>query len=173
MKKSIALLFGALFLFSMANAAVTVTKNGKKTKYENGSAVTVTGAAKVNYNGVQVTVPAKVTVQIAAGTNDTVKVSGENMRDVKVAGNTVNASGKASFSFSAKTNRITVNQGTVQVRNAAGKTAAVSAGASISTGTAEVEAAPAFVNEAVLAENTASQQAVQNAEETLSPSSPR
>lgn len=177
MKKSIALVFGALFLFSVANAAVTVTRNGKTSKYENGSTVRVTGqsAATVNYNGVKISVPAGVAVTIAENADGSVNVSGTNLAGVKVENNTVSSSGAVSFSVSPKTKDITVNRGTLVVQNASGKTTTVAAGSSFSAAAAEeaTSSLPAFVNEAVLGENTASQQATQDVEETLSPSSPR
>ncbi len=176
MKKSIALVFGALFLFSVANAAVTVTRNGKTSKYENGSTVRVTGqsAATVNYNGVKIFVPAGVAVTIAENADGSVNVSGTNLAGVKVENNTVSSSGAVSFSVSPKTKDITVNRGTLIVQDASGKTTTVAAGSSFSAAAAAgASSLPAFVNEAVLGENTASQQATQDVEEMLSPSSPR
>ena len=176
MKKSIALVFGALFLFSVANAAVTVTRNGKTSKYENGSTVRVTGqsAATVNYNGVKISVPAGVAVTIAENADGSVNVSGTNLAGVKVENNTVSSSGAVSFSVSPKTKDITVNRGALIVQDASGKTTTVAAGSSFSAAAAAgASSVPAFVNEAVLGENTASQQATQDVEEMLSPSSPR
>ncbi len=176
MKKSIALVFGALFLFSVANAAVTVTRNGKTSKYENGSTVRVTGqsAATVNYNGVKISVPAGVAVTIAENADGSVNVSGTNLAGVKVENNTVSSSGAVSFSVSPKTKDITVNRGALIVQDASGKTTTVAAGSSFSAAAAAgASSLPAFVNEAVLGENTASQQATQDVEEMLSPSSPR
>ena len=177
MKKTIALVFGALFLFSAAQAAVTVTRDGKTAKYENGSTVTVTGqsAAVVNYNGVKISVPAGSAVTITENADGSVRITGTNVAGVKVGSNTVSASGPVSFSVSPKTNAITVNRGTLVVQNASGRTTTVAAGSSYSGAAAEATASsvPAFVNEAVLGENTVSQQATQDVEETLSPSSPR
>ncbi len=175
MKKSIALVFGALFLFSVANAAVTVTRNGQTSKYENGSTVRVTGqtATVVNYNGVKISVPAGVAVTIAQNADGSVNVSGTNVAGVEVEGNTVSSTGAVSFSVSPKTKAITVNRGTLVVQSASGKTTTVAAGSSFSGDEAAASALPAFVNEAVLGENTASQQATQDVEEMLSPSSPR
>ncbi len=176
MKKSIALVFGALFLFSVANAAVTVTRNGKTSKYENGSTVRVTGqsAAVVNYNGVKISVPAGVAVTIAENADGSVNVSGTNLSGVKVENNTVSSTGAVSFSVSPKTKDITVNKGTLVVQDAYGNTTTVAAGSSFSAteAVAASSSLPAFVNEAVLGENTASQQATQDVEEMLSPSSP-
>lgn len=175
MKKSIALVFGALFLFSAAQAAVTVTRNGQTTKYENGSTVRVTGqsATTVDYNGVTISVPAGVAVTITQRADGSVNVSGTDLAGVKVDGNTVSASGAVSFSVSPKTKTISVARGTLIVQNASGKTTTVAAGSSYAAESTAAASLPAFVNEAVLTENTASQQATQNVEETLSPSSPR
>jgi len=181
MKKSIAFAFCALFMFSLANAKVTVKQGKKTTKYKNGSVVTLDGAAdtNVNYNGVKLFIPQGVSAVISQTANGSVIVSGDDFRGVKVYNYTVQATGASSFSVSPKTQAISVRSGSLQVADKAGKTTTVNAGYSLTSkpvaSAADETVVPAFVADE-LAGSTVSQQATQNVaetESTLSPSAPR
>lgn len=178
MKAKLALVIGSLFLFGIAQANILVTQNGKTIQYKNGSTVKVNAPREttVNYNNVKVTVPAGITVEISQAKNGNVIVKGKNLSNVKIGDISVASDGEAVFTVNAKTADITVNKGTLYVKDADGQFKSVKQGDSFGT-RANTAAAntPAFVNEAVFNENTASQQAVGNVieEEVLSPSSPR
>lgn len=174
MKKSLALVFGALFLFSMAQAAVTVQRGNSTTKYENGSTVRVNAEEDtvVNYNGVEIFVPAGEVVVIAQSNDGSVLISGNNMAGVTVNGNAVSSSGRAVVAVSGST--LSVRTGTVTVNN---QTVTMGSSVSVEGATPAATAdmsVPAVVSSAEMANNsTAMQQVAQNVEETLSPSSPR
>lgn len=177
MKAKLALVIGFLFLFGMAHANILVTQNGKTTQYKNGSTIKVNAPIEttVHYNNVKVTVPAGTAVEISQAKNGDIIVKGKNLSDVKVGDLSVTSNGTATFTINAKTAGITVNKGTLFVKDAAGRFLPVKQGDSFDPQSAAVANTPAFVNEAVLNENTVSQQAVGNIteEEVLSPSSPR
>lgn len=171
MKAKLALLCGFLSLVSIAQAAVFVTKDGKTTQYKNGVTLKVesTKETAVNYDGVKITVPANTAVQIAQDKNGNITVKGNDLSNVKIGQKVVSSTGKTVFIVSTKNNAITVKEGTLYVRDEAGKVSA------LKKGEVSADTVPAFVSEAALAENTVAQQAVQNiAEEAvLSPSAPR
>lgn len=179
MKVKLSLVIGSLFLFAIAQANVLVTQNGKTVQYKNGSAIKVNApiATTVNYNNVTVTVPAGTVVEISQTKNGNVIVKGKNLTNVKVGDISVASNGTTVFTVNPKTADITVNQGTLYVKDASGQFKSVKQGESTGTraNTAATTNTPAFVNEAVFNESTVSQQAVGNVieEEVLSPSSPR
>ncbi|MCI7535958.1 MAG: hypothetical protein MSA71_03900 [Spirochaetes bacterium] len=123
----------------------------------------------VNYDGVKITVPANTAVQIAQDKNGNITVKGSDLSNVKIGQKVISSTGKTVFVVSTKNNAITVKEGTLYVRDEAGKVSA------LKKGEVSADTVPAFVSEAALAENTVAQQAVQNiAEEAvLSPSAPR
>lgn len=175
MKKSLVLVLGALFLFGAANAAVTVKAGGKTTKYENGQTVRVSATEDtvINYNGVEIFVPAGEAVVVAQSADGSVLVSGNNMSGVTVNGNTVRSTGTAVVAVSGST--LSVRTGSVSVNNQT-----VPAGSSVNMSGASASAAssavpvPTVVASTEMTNNSAAtQQQVQNVEETLSPSSPR
>ena len=171
MKAKLALLCGFLLLVSIAQAAVFVTQDGKTTQYKDGATIETESDKEVvvNYNGVKITVPANTAVQIAQDKNGNITVKGNDLSNVKIGQNVVSSTGETVFVVSTKNNAITVKEGTLYVRDEAGKVSA------LKKGEVSADTVPAFVSEAALAENTVAQQAVQNiAEEAvLSPSAPR
>lgn len=179
MKKSMALVFGALLLAVCAQAAVVVKQGQKTTKYENGYVVRLTDgqAAEVDYDGVKISVPQGVKVLIRQNKDGSVRVTGKDMQGVKVNDQTFSASGMASFSVT-RAGVVSVQRGTVMMLSSNGQVSSVKAGGdsqSSSTQAAAAEAeTPVFVNEA-LQPSTVAQQAVQNVTEdkVLSPSAPR
>lgn len=175
MKKSLVLVFGALFLFGMAHAAVTVEAGGKTTKYENGQTVRVNAAEDtvVNYNGVEIFVPAGEVVVIAQSSDGSVLLSGNNMSGVTVNGAAVRSTGRAVVAVSGST--LSVRTGSVSVNNqavAAGSSVNMS-GASASAASAALPVPTVVVSTEMTNNSAATQQQAQNVEETLSPSSPR
>ncbi len=189
MRKSIAFVFGVLFLFASAQAAVTVKQDGKTTKYKNGSVVTVNGKSDttVTYNGVKFFVPKGVTVTLAQE-NGNVIVRGSNLTGVRVGDMTLASDGPAVFTVTPDTEVVSVRQGTLTVTAKDGSSTIATNGNSFATSAEALKnaqkagstaAAGEDVPEFVAADavtDTASQQATQNvveSEEVLSPSAPR
>ncbi len=174
MKRSLALVFGALFLFGVANAAVTVQRGGTTTKYENGSTVSVNADEDtvINYNGVEIFVPAGEIVVISQSSDGSVLLSGNNMSGVTINGSSVSSTGRAVVAVSGQ--MVSVRAGSVSVNNQP-----VRAGSSVSVSApASSVSVPAVVASSEMTNNSAAtQQQAQNTqetyEETLSPSAPR
>ena len=186
MKKSIALVFGVLFLFASAQAAILVTQDGKTTKYpsKKNTVITVNGTTDttIEYNGVKFFVPKGVKMTLAQE-NGNVIVRGNDLTGVQVGDMTLSAQGPTVFSVAPSTQVVSVRQGTVTVTAKDGSTTSVDRGSAFAASAKTSQAAkatmattqdvPTFVA-ADEVSDTASQQASQNAEEeVLSPSAPR
>ena len=135
-------------------------------------------------------VPAGQTIILGQASDGTVIVRGQNLVGVKLDNGTITAPGLIILSVAPKTHVITVNRGNgVLVRDAHGRTAELSRGASVSARDIRVSTVPPVVLTSsqtqddvsslpsFVAQNqttsAASEQAAQDVEETLSPSSPR
>lgn len=183
--KKLALFAVAMMVCATAFAQVRVTQNGTVTNYAKGATITIPSAdsAEVYYDGVLITVPKGKKVVISQNRDGKVIVSGYSLDGLKIMGQEVKANNASVYvinpitktvvkepasqyptlnnqqSSSATNNTQTTNPQSTQSGNQSSQ-----GNDSFETVFPEVDQ---YVNE------IASQQAVENVEEQLSPSAPR
>lgn len=125
-----ALIASVLFVFTVANAEVTIKQGDKVVRYANNVTVTIdsTEDTVVDYNGVDVFVPKGTKVTLTPAANNTVAVIGSGMQNVRVYGLTLNASGRSAMVVNPADKTLAVREGTVQVKSPDGQTATAAAG---------------------------------------------
>ncbi len=181
-------------------AALPVTVSAKSTgTIKKTRIVQATKDTSLTYGGVKVFVPAGQTIVLGQTENGAIVVRGQNLQGVKIGDGTVSADGLVVLAVWPDTRVVSVSRGTgVKVTDANGRTAELSQGASVYMRDIRLPAVPtvqeitkpaAAVSNAPAAEvegfqlpsfvadmetsSAASEQAVQNVEDTLSPSAPR
>jgi len=128
MKKSVILLFSFLFMSVASNAILTVTENGKISKYPAGSIVRIYSSQDVSieYNGTTVSIPKNTRVtlreEIVAGAR-TLSVRGEDISGLMLGDIKVSAKGSILFSFNPANKQIEVVNGALLVTDKKGEPA--------------------------------------------------
>ncbi len=197
MKKVTAVLIAVLCIATTFTVAASAKEVGmiKKTRI-----VQATKDTALTYGGVKVFVPAGQTVILGQAENGAIVVRGQNLEGIKIGDGTISADGLVVLAVWPDTHVVSVSRGSgVRVTDTNGRTAELSQGASVYmrdirtsvvptvqaiTPTEEAKSVsneqeadvvteiPNFVAE-MEASSAATEQAVQNVEETLSPSAPR
>ncbi len=184
MKKVI--MFAAAIMFSAAAfAQVTVSQGGKVTTYEKGATITIDSkdVTEVKYGKISISIPKGKRVVVSQNKAGNIVISGYDLLGVKIMGKEVQADDAAVYVVNPTTQTVTRtaivannvtsqnNQQNTNRNNQQNKgTQNIVNNQSAQQENAAQEAFPEvndYVNE------IASQQAVENVEEQLSPSSPR
>lgn len=196
------ILFLAIVMLSVcfANAAVTVTQNGKTVTYKNGSTLTVNGKtdAAIDYNGVSVFIPKGQMLLIRPTKAGGVILQGDQFSGIVVNNHTLSAEGFTVLVVDPKTQDITIQEGTVNVADQNGNLQTFEQGSTLSaqekttpkaepsatqdapvatkpvaTENTDEQPIPDFVSLEAITDTIAYQQATQDVERPLSPSAPR
>lgn len=179
--KKLALFAVAMFVCAAAFAQVKVSQNGTVTTYEKGATINIdsTDPTEVIYGGVSISIPKGKRVVVSQNKAGNIVISGYNLAGIKVMGQEVKADDSSVYVINPETKTIvrtplaqaavaTAQQNTNNRNNAnntgAQKQAAAKQTINIEVAFPEVDD---FINE------IASQQAIENVEEQLSPSAPR
>lgn len=197
MKKLIAVV-GAL-LFAGSTFAVAAVPSLTATKIKNSQLVQ--GPVVVNMDGIRISVPQGQTVIIGKRDNGSIVIRGLNFNNIKINDASVYTKGYTIMSYRPGSQVAFLNKGeALTVVDAAGRSSTVGQGGAISAKNAEInsttvaemkemakEEAKAAVEEGIITDEdvvpafvaatatspAAVEQAVQNVEDTLSPSAPR
>ena len=165
MKKLLATVFTVVALTSFAAAQQNSVVVNKFADFKSILGNSDTGR-DVTYKSLTVEAP-KGSEVTAKETGNTIILSSPKFTGVKVNGKTINSKKGASVSFNTSTYMLSVIKGQVTITDADGTTRAFG---KASKGEQQTEAAPLFTP---ITEDLAAQQAVLNAYENLSPSTPR
>ena len=182
--KKLALFAVAMFVCAAAFAQVKVSQNGTVTTYEKGATINVDGTnpTEVVYGGVSISIPKGKRVVISQNKAGNIVISGFNLAGIKVMGQEVRADDYSIYVVNPETKTIVrtplaqtaattaaTAQQNANNRNNANNAAAKKQEAAKQTINIEVAFPEVddFINE------IASQQAIENVEEQLSPSAPR
>ena len=181
MKKITVLTFACLLLASFSYAATTIKTNGKQETLKKDSVVTLDGSnqTEINDNGTTIIIPQGIQATVSKDAKGRIIIKSNKFSGVTVNGSIINSDGYSVLRVDSKKNTVSVAEGAnVQVIAANGNVSVVKAGQTLSNTAAHTNISadtasnvPAFV--LPVSESAANQQAVQNAEETLSPSAPR
>ncbi len=197
MKKLIAVV--SALLFAGSAFAVAAVPSLTATKIKNSKLVQ--GPVVTNIDGTKVSVPQGQSVIVGKRDNGSIVVRGLNLNNVKINDASVYTKGYTIMSYQPGSQVAFLNKGeALTITDAAGRSSTVGQGGAVSAKNAEVnsntaaemkemakEEAKAAVEEGIISEEdvlpafvaatetsaTAVEQAVQNVEDTLSPSAPR
>ncbi len=194
--KKIVVAVCALVLLGSTFAVAAPGFSGKKI-----SSKIVQGATTTTYNGVAIKVPQGKTILLGQRDNGSLVIRGNSLNNIQVNGTALSTTGYSILSYQPSTNTVYLNKGdSLTVTDPAGRVATVTQGGAVSTTDATINSntvdsmkeaakaeAKAAVEEGVISEedalpafvaatetsSAATEQSVQDVEETLSPSAPR
>ena len=118
MKKLMIFAIAGVVLSAIAFANIVILQDGKITNYDKSSEVTVNGktTSRVLYDGILITVPKNQKVQISKK-DGKIAVSGNNLKDVEIAGKQVSSKGEAIVVVSPETMEVSVVEGDTTIEN--------------------------------------------------------
>lgn len=135
MKRKLALVVCALFAFTAAHAIVTVKQGNQSVRYPSKSVVTVKGTAdtEVDYDGTIIFVPKGIVVVISPAWDDSVMLTSNSLKGVKVAGFTLNAPQASCVIINQDSEYVVARIGSVGITDRNGKSVSLNQGQMISS----------------------------------------